>query len=950
MSDDALIAEFKLESGEQLAGIENHLLAMENQSGDYHSHINAAFRAMHSVKGGANYLGFGQLGKLAHQMETVLNRLRDQKLSPNHDAISALLKGVDRIREMFEHLDASNQQGIDRELALLQNLASARSVATAPAAKTGASGQFHDQEGQALALDLFMLQVPEPDQTLWLSEFDLLQLADAASYESLASVWQAFLQYTTLYGYKLSSKADKLRRNLPFTPVILTCLTSDFKDAFPAKELALKQQQVFLKAPAQQTKPAPKTGGKVEAKGPASKKKVKEDEIYVHVNLKLLDRMMNLTGELALYRYRLTRAVPRNSYLQTVSRSIDQITEQLQEAVASTRLNSFEGLFARMQRLVRDLSVKLDKQLQLQARGVDQQVDRRLLQHLGDSLAHLLRNACDHGIEDVAARAALGKPAAGQVFLEVQRNGELVTVVVGDDGRGLDLERIRARAVQLGKVERAEAAKLTKGELLQLIQSPGFSTAQKVNDISGRGVGLDVVRQNVEELGGTLEIRTRANQGTRFVLTLPASLAITSVLLCRLGDQTFALPRSFVRKLVTLYDRDVLEKVALGDDGETVLYHGVPLPLIYLQDILNRAEPFDSQHRLALAKGRRQELLQLLEQEPDARLALHFMVLQVGELRFGLVVDRLRGISELLIEPMHPCLAPLAIFSGTTVLEDGSMAMQLDLMGVVRHYGVTRAMFEKPSLPSEKSGKVNAKEMLLFEAPSGETMVLPMHAVRRVLALSRIELLQKGAHYFAAIDHLNTFLLEPEVEQVRPLPKQERWYAIQLKGMPQPTAILAGQLRVSPRATRSFEPDLAHSHRLGYAMVGQDRYVVPNPFDSSRAMPLGWLTATLRPEPVAVLLWDRDPLHAAWTEAMLQLLGVAVLQWSEGQDEVDFPIAVALYAQELQRSEAHFSTFQKLCHNLNCRSWALANQAGSQQVARWSLDELAALFPKEVKP
>jgi two-component system chemotaxis sensor kinase CheA len=940
MKDEAIVAEFKIESEEQLGGIENHLIGLENQPDHRDEFINAAFRAMHSIKGGASFLGFHKLSKLAHNMESVLNKFRDGTLHPSHEAISALLKGLDRIREMFADLESSNHAGIDRELALLQSLKQKSGQESSEEVPDGLKliSVRSDSEGETIGEpiypDLHIQSPPPADEALILAKFDLLQLAEMAELESLIQIWERITANTTLYGYRLDSKADKLRRNLPFQPIVMTCLTAPFTDDFPAQEFALEWQQVRIEAePEVQQPPA--------AEPPSEPKKpAKDDEAFVHVSLKLLDRIIALTGELALHRYRLARSVPQNSYLHTLSRSIDRVTGQLQEAVVATRLNSFENLFARMQRVVRDLSVKLSKPLELRVEGGDQQVDRQLLQRLGESLAHLIRNACDHGIETVERRQELGKPQAGQIVLQVQRHGELVIVEVSDDGRGLDLERIRSRAVQLKKVTKEEAEGLTKQELLQLVLSPGFSTAKKVDAISGRGVGLDVVRQNVEEMGGSFEIRTKADEGSRFVMTLPAHVSITSVLLCQIQGKSYGIARNFVKKLVTLYDRDILKQVQITDNGAIIQYQGTPLPLIPLRDVIAEVQPFDRQRRQQSARNMLAEPRDALNHDPESPQSLHFVVLQVGELRFALVVEKLRGVSDLLVEAMHPCLNPIAIFSGSISLEDGSLALQLDLMGLARHYGVTRAMFEQPLLEQAYSNWQNAREILLFKSPAGRFEALPMQVVQRVIPISRIDLMLKEDLHFAAIDHQHTYLLETDFELVRPLPKQERWYAVQLKGMVNPTAILASQMLVSQRHHEGFVPDPLPGLDLGSLQIEHTHFTVPNPFALERSIPPSWLPVVARAKPIFLLLWDRDPLHIHWQKAMLALLGYQIVVWDEVKATWDEDFLIGLYVEELPASEETFQRWEQVCKAHQLPTLAL----GPTKIHRWSLTELGQVL------
>jgi two-component system chemotaxis sensor kinase CheA len=411
-------------------------------------------------------------------------------------------------------------------------------------------------------------------------------------------------------------------------------------------------------APAAETAPAP-APAPVPAPSPASaapparaaSPAPEPADLTVRVDVRRLDAMVNLVGELVLARNRLKTIRPRlrDDDLDRAVAALDVATSRLQGAVMTARMQPVGRVFARFPKLARDVARQLDKQVQLDVSGADTELDRNLVEALADPLVHLVRNAIDHGIEMPAARRRAGKPELGTVRISAQQEGDHVAIEVRDDGAGIDPDRIRRKAVEKGLIDDDAAARLSSEECLQLLFLPGFSTRDEVSDLSGRGVGMDVVQSRIRELSGTVQIHSEVGAGSRFAIRVPLTLAILPTLLVEVGGDVYALP---LVRVVEVLSHDPGK--ALWIDGQRVLdLRQQPLPLLGLRDWLGM--------------------------EPAPLPESTCVVLQSGEQRYCLAVDRVRGREEVVIKALPPTLRGLPGYAGASLIGDGRMALILDV-------------------------------------------------------------------------------------------------------------------------------------------------------------------------------------------------------------------------------------------------------------------------------
>jgi len=602
---DDIAADFILEAQEILDRLGEQLVTLEQDPQDS-GQLNAVFRGYHTLKGGAGFLGIQPMVELCHAAEETLGLARSGQatLQPHH--FDAGQQSLDYLQAMLDAVSAGEEPGHAPAELIAQF-----DVGTAPAAGAG----------QAAA-------ATDPD------------LITDDEFEALLD--------------QLQGNA-KAAAKLPADDGLIS------EDEFEALLDQLHGGGVpganAATAPSPAPRPQPARPAPAAAPTPAAAKPprvVAEAEQTVRVDTKRLDAIVNLIGELVLSRNRLKtlRARLRDEELDRAVSTLDIATARLQSAVMRTRMQPVGKVFSRFPKVARDVARNLKKEVELDLFGAETELDRNLVEALADPLVHLVRNAIDHGIERPELREAQGKPRSGQVRLSAQQEGDYVSIEVQDDGAGIDPEKLRAKAREKGLIDPEAAARLSTEECLHLVFLPGFSTKAEVTDISGRGVGMDVVQSRIRELSGQIQIQSELGRGSRFLIRVPLTLAILPTLLVQAGEDVYALPLARVMEVLHA------PSTSLGwFDG---------------RDVLDRRS-----HTLALVDLRR-----WLDVEPMQGALLTIVVLQAGEARFGLVVDQVRGREEVVIKPLPKALRGLRGYAGATLIGDGRMALILDVDGL----------------------------------------------------------------------------------------------------------------------------------------------------------------------------------------------------------------------------------------------------------------------------
>ncbi|MDP9300673.1 MAG: chemotaxis protein CheA [Actinomycetota bacterium] len=454
-------------------------------------------------------------------------------------------------------------------------------------------------------------------------------------------------------------------------------------------------------APDTDAQPAPQPAGS----GRGARMRTAVADTTVRVDVRLLDRLMTLVGELVLARNHLVelasdRADPS---LASATQSIDHITAELQEGVMKTRLQPIRTAWGTFPRVARDLAVALDKRVRIETVGDDTELDRSIIEAIKDPLTHLVRNAVDHGIEEPEVRVAAGKPQEGVVLVRAYHEGGQVTIEVSDDGAGIDLDAVRTKAVELASMTPEQARRMSEREVIDLLFIPGLSTADRVTTVSGRGVGMDVVRTNIERIGGSIDISSRQGEGTTSKIRIPLTLAIIPVLIATAGDERFAIPQANLVELVGIVP------------GSIETLHDVPV--FRLRD---RLLPVISlAHELDLEGG-----------EDGSPAGRFLVVLQADDRQLGLVVDGLNDPSEIVVKPLGPHLHGLEVFAGATILGNGHVGLILDVVGLADRAGIVGAVHERAlDLERHAEGAEEAPALLVFADPAGGRMAVPLDLV-----------------------------------------------------------------------------------------------------------------------------------------------------------------------------------------------------------------------------
>ena len=611
VSDD-ITADFIIEAQEILDRLGEQLVSLEQAPQDTEQ-LNAVFRGYHTLKGGAGFLGVTAMVELCHAAEEALGIARAGQAVLQAHHFDAAQQSLDYLQAMLDAVSSGTEPGYAPPELIAQfdmhgGAVAAPAAAAAPAA--GGSDLITDDEFEALLDQLHGGNAPTAVAPARKADDGLISEDE----------FEALLDQ--LHGGAAPGAK-------PIAAAAPAPIAAPRPLAAPAAP-----------APAAATKPAAKP--------------LAEAEHTVRVDTKRLDAIVNLIGELVLSRNRLKtlRARLRDEELDRAVSTLDIATARLQSAVMRTRMQPVGKVFSRFPKVARDVARSLKKEVDLELIGAETELDRNLVEALADPLVHLVRNAIDHGVEMPDLREAQGKPRMGHVRLSAQQEGDYVSIEVQDDGAGTDPEKLRAKAREKGLIDPEAAARLSSEECLHLVFLPGFSTKQQVTDISGRGVGMDVVQSRIRELSGQIQIQSELGRGSRFLIRVPLTLAILPTLLVQAGEDVYALPLARVMEVLHA------PRTSLGwFDGRAVLdRRSHTLPLV--------------------------DLRQWLDVTPAASTLLTIVVLQAGEARFGLVVDQVRGREEVVIKPLPKALRGLRGYAGATLIGDGRMALILDVDGL----------------------------------------------------------------------------------------------------------------------------------------------------------------------------------------------------------------------------------------------------------------------------
>ncbi|NRA45221.1 MAG: chemotaxis protein CheA [Oligoflexales bacterium] len=516
----------------------------------------------------------------------------------------------------------------------------------------------------------------------------------------------------------------------------------------------------------------------------------------VRIRVDTLDQLMRLASELVLVRNQQLRILDRtDDKIRSSTQRLDNITTEIQGQIMATRMQPIGNIFTKYERMVRDLSLKLGKKIALKTEGNDVELDKTILENLTDPLMHIIRNCCDHGIEDQKARTAASKSATGEILIRAFHEGGLVNIEIKDDGRGISVERLVEKALKKGIKSPDELAKMSQKDTMQLIFHPGFSTSDVVSDISGRGFGMDIVRMNIEKLGGSIDVKSIEGAGTEIFLRLPLTLAIIPCLVVTCLSQVFAIPQVNLEELIGLTEKEAFTKIDYVGHREVFRVRDSLLPLIRLQEVLENKNPFTEHDYFDLMKKNQLYQKQVLDRKKNLREKMFFfVVLKAGNERFGLVVDEIKGTEEVVISPMHSSIKNIHIYSGATVRGDGRVSLILDAFGISEftrifdsvHYKNVKLNYKKQHHYEDLS---NREPLLLFSHNNNEQFSIEQRDIKRVVKINpnQIQTIAKNDLITLYDDPTLIFYLDEHLEVSKSEPNTEAFLII-----PKATKIAVG--------------------------------------------------------------------------------------------------------------------------------------------------------------
>jgi two-component system chemotaxis sensor kinase CheA len=673
-ADDEILQDFLVEAGEILERLNEELVELEQSPEDVDM-LNAVFRGFHTIKGGASFLSLDGLVQVCHRAEDVFNVLRNGERSVDTALMDTVLQVLDVVNTMFAEVQGGEMPtpADPALLATLEQLAIPAGVTTAPAAESAAevqvpAGDDADAEFEAMldksaAADAAAAGTESVDTVsggddITEDEFEALldQLhgsGKAPTPESVANVQPAEAAKPQAPAADSAPAGDG-----DITEEEFDALLDELHGAGKAPTPAATARAGTPTTAAKPAAPKPAVESAVQSKKAAAPAANKA-EATVRVDTKRLDDIMNMVGELVLARNRLAtlKESMANEDMSKAIANLDVVTADLQNAVMKTRMQPIKKVFGRFPRVVRDLARSLNKEVNLELQGEETDLDKNLVEALADPLVHLVRNAVDHGIESPEEREAAGKPRAGTVILAAEQEGDHILLSIEDDGKGMDPAKLREKAVEKGLMDAEAAARLDDREAYNLIFAAGFSTKEEISDVSGRGVGMDVVKTRIGQLNGSVEIDSELGKGSRLMIRVPLTLAIMPTLMVKLGMQPFALPLGSVSEIFDLDD----SRTNVVDGQLVVMVRDRALPLFYLRKWL-------------VCDG----------SEPEQDIVSHVVVVNVGSQKVGFVVEQLVGQEEVVIKPLGAFLQGLAGFAGATITGDGRIALILDVPSLMK--------------------------------------------------------------------------------------------------------------------------------------------------------------------------------------------------------------------------------------------------------------------------
>ncbi len=683
------------ETKEHLQSLNEHVLVLEKEP-ENEDTINEIFRAAHTLKGMSGTMGFVRMQRLTHDLENVFSEIRNGNMKVNEKLIDVLFRGLDALESYLAVISSEGNEGTEDNEDIINDLNALLEEQSGDGAAAPAQKEVKKEETPAKEEKAENKQESASDEKckfkqIPISEYEVTAINSARAEGKNVYGITVYLQKTCILKsaraflvFKSVEDKGELIKSVPSTEQIedeefgfdfsWIFASSDTKENI--KKLVMNVSEITevyiddieipdapAAGPSNDVKPEPekKETAKPDAKEKpkkASASKGKVGSRSVRVDIDKLDVLMNLVSELIIAKNGLVSAGAASPSGQMANAQafheqieyLERVTTNLHESVMKVRMVPIESVVNRFPRMIRDLNRKLNKKMELYMTGEETELDRTVIDEIGDPLMHLLRNSADHGLESNEERVRLGKPEVGSIFLDAYQDGNNVVIEVRDDGAGIDIDRVRQKAIEKGSITEKQAETMTDKDFIDLLFLPSFSTAEKITDVSGRGVGLDVVKTKIEALGGNITAKTVAGEGSTFTISLPLTLAIIQALMVKVGEEKYAIPLGSINGIEDIAKEDI----SLVQSKEVINLRGRVIPILRLHDILDM-EP--------------------VENDPESLIVV---VMQKAEQQVGLVIDELIGQQETVIKSLGHHITCDKLFSGATILGDGEVALILD--------------------------------------------------------------------------------------------------------------------------------------------------------------------------------------------------------------------------------------------------------------------------------
>ena len=674
-SDD-IVKEFLVESYENLDRLDRDLITLEKDPRDREI-LASIFRTIHTIKGTSGFLSFNKLGAVTHVGESLLGLLRDGQKALDRDITNALLAMVDAVRQILASIEATGVEGERDDDGLISRLTRLQ----------GAPEAMAKTEVKEVKRG-----IASPPQAVASSDPSRLSIGDILM-ES-AGVTAAEIQLA------VRKQLDGDQRHMGEILVEQGSIRPhDVTDALRIQQAARGQSA---------------------------------SDSTIRLDVRLLDQLMNLVGELVLARNQILQFAnsTEDGALVAASQRLNLITTELQEGVMKTRMQPIGNIWSKLPRTVRDLALECGKQVRIEMEGKETELDKTLIEAIKDPLTHIVRNSVDHGIERPEVRQAAGKDPEGRLFLRAFHEGGQVNIEISDDGAGLDQERIRAKAIEKGLITAEQASQMSDRELANLLFLPGFSTAATVTNVSGRGVGMDVVKTYIEKIGGTVDLQSKPGQGTLVRMKIPLTLAIIPALIVTSAGERYAIPQVSLLELVGM-DREQARKGIETIHGAPVYrLRGRLLPLVHLKSEL-QTEDVEKQRREESSA----DAFHAIAAVASGSGRVNIVVLEADGRHFGLVVDEINDTEEIVVKPLSKHLKGVTVYAGATIMGDGKVALILDVLGLAQRLRILtggREHMQSAQVQTVAEAGSAKQKLVLFQGYGGSRMAVPLEFLARL--------------------------------------------------------------------------------------------------------------------------------------------------------------------------------------------------------------------------